>query len=235
MRRRKPMPVQAVSSGTHAFLADLPADIGSLLTWFEAGAKPEDGGKELDQFARGFLAALAEVEALIPSMNAHPAKLLGLLLTHHRRNPSSSGAWLNLGWSLRIIATGDPESRAAIRLQNALDCFDRSISLAEDERAMVIRAWAGKAFVNAQFERSEEAVHCSREALHLDRSDPNLWLLHSHMLGAAGRNEEALELIDEAYKAYVMAGRPEGLRHIFDDVVSPLHTPDPAEHIGTTQ
>jgi hypothetical protein len=51
----------------------------------------------------------------------------------------------------------------------------------------------------------------------------------------AGRKEEALELIDEAYKAYVMAGRPEGLRYLFDSVVSPLHAPAPADHLRRMQ
>jgi hypothetical protein len=163
-----------------------------LLTWFEAGAEPNACGKELEGFACGFLSSLAEVQALIPSIDAHPAKLLGLLLTHSRRNPSSSAAWLNLGWSLRIIAARDPKPRAAIRLQNALECFDRSISLADGERAIIIRAWAGKAFVNGQIERFEEAVRCSQNALELDRSDPNLWPLHSAMLGAVGEMRRRL-------------------------------------------
>ncbi len=51
------------------------------------------------------------------------------------------------------------------------------------------------------------------------------------ILGIAGRNEEALELIDEAYKAYVMAGCPEGLRYLFDGVVPPVST----EHLRRMQ
>jgi hypothetical protein len=47
----------------------------------------------------------------------------------------------------------------------------------------------------------------------------------------AGRKEEALKLIDQAYNAYVMAGRPEGLRHLFDKVVPPVNTPDPEKHL----
>jgi tetratricopeptide (TPR) repeat protein len=124
------------------------------------------------------------------------------------------------------MAASDSEPMASSRLQKALECFDRSLALGQSERAVVIRAWAGKAFTNAQLSRFEEGVRCSHAALELDRSDPNLWLLHSSLLEMAGKKEEALELIDEAYKAYVMAGRPEGLRYLFDDVVPPINTPE---------
>jgi len=168
-------------------------------------------------------------------MNVQPAKLLAWVLTHHLRNPSHCAAWLNLGWALRIMAASDPQPLATTRLQKALECFDRSLALGQSERAVVIRAWAGKAFTNAQLRRFDEGVRCSSEALELGRSDANLWLLHSSMLEMAGKRNEALELIDEAYKAYVMAGRPQGLRHLFDDVVPPVNTPDPEKHLRRTQ
>jgi tetratricopeptide (TPR) repeat protein len=133
------------------------------------------------------------------------------------------------------MAAYDPEPVATARLQRAIECFDRSLALGRSERAVVIRAWAGKAFAFGQLRRFEESVQSSREALELDRSDPNLWLLHSSLLGMAGRKEEALELIDEAYKAYVMAGRPEGLRYLFDSVVPPVNAPDPAKHLRRMQ
>ena len=56
----------------------------------------------------------------------------------------------------------------------------------------------------------------SAAALELDRSDPNLWLLHSGCVGRAGNEDEALRLIENAYEAYVAAGRPDALRHLFD-------------------
>jgi tetratricopeptide (TPR) repeat protein len=207
---RAPLDVNGLDNAI--FLADLPTEIGLLLKWFQAGARPEECSKELEEFACRFLGALAQDQALIPAMDVHPAKLLAWVLTHHLRNPEHCGAWLNLGWSLRIMAAADPEPWAATRLQKALECFDRSLALGQSERAVIIRAWAGKAFANAQLHRFEEGVRCSHEALELDRSDPNLWLLHSSLLGMAGRKEEALELINGAYKAYIMAGRPEGLR-----------------------
>jgi tetratricopeptide (TPR) repeat protein len=228
-RLRNPGPDEAV------FLANPPTEIAVLLKWFQAGARSEECSKEVEEFACGFLGALAQEQALIPAMNVHPAKLLAWVLTHHLRNPEHCGAWLNLGWSLRLMVASDPELLAATRLQRALECFDRSLSLGQGERAVMIRAWAGKAFTNAQLRRFEEGVQCSHEALELDHSDPNLWLLHSSLLEMAGRKEEALELIDEAYKAYVMAGRPEGLRYLFDSVVPPVNAPDPAKHLRRMQ
>jgi tetratricopeptide (TPR) repeat protein len=98
------------------------------------------------------------------------------------------------------MAARDPKPPATIRLQKALECFDRALSLGESECTIVIRAWAGKAFVNAQLGRFEEGVRCSHEALELDRSDSSLWLLQSSLLGIAARKGEALALIDEAYR-----------------------------------
>jgi tetratricopeptide (TPR) repeat protein len=235
MRRRKQTRIEDPESRATGFLADPPVEIGRLLKWFHAGARPEECSKEVEEFACGFLGALAQVQAVIPRMDVHPAKLLGLALTHHLRNPAHCAAWLNLGWSLRIMSTRDPKPLATTRLRKALECFDRSLSLGQSAHAVVIRAWAGKAFVNAQLGRFEEGARCSHEALELDRSDPNLWLLHSSLLRMAGRKEEAIELIDEAYKAYVMAGRPEGLRYLFDEVVPPLNTPHPEKHLPRTQ
>jgi tetratricopeptide (TPR) repeat protein len=236
MRRRGQKRLSDSGSGDERlFLSNPPQEIGTLLNWFHAGAKPEECSREVEDYACGFLGALTEVQAFIPRMNVQPAKLLAWVLTHHLRNPSHCAAWLNLGWSLRIIAASDPKPLVPTRLQKALRCFDRSLALGKTERAVVIRAWAGKAFTNAQLSRFEEAVRCSSKALELDRADPDLWLLHSSMLEMAGRKEEALEVIDEAYKAYVTAGRPEGLRYLFDEVVPPVNTPDPEKHLRRTQ
>jgi tetratricopeptide (TPR) repeat protein len=203
---------------TSRFLDDPPPDIGLLLKWFRTGARPEQCSNQLETFASSFLGALAQDEAPIPAMNVHPATLLAWVLTHHMRNPRNCAAWLNLGLSLRLMARSDEEAIATTRLQRALECFDRSLTLGRGERAVIVRAWAGKAFAFAQLRRFEEGERCSHEALDLDRSDPSLWLLHSSILGMAGRQEEALDMIDGAYKAYVMAGRPKGLRYLFDSV-----------------
>jgi tetratricopeptide (TPR) repeat protein len=235
MTRKKQKRLRNAGFGPALFLADPPTEITLLLKWFQAGARPEQCSKELEEFSCSFLGALAQDQALIPPMDVQPPKLLAWVLTHHLRNPGHCAAWLNLGWALRLMATSDPESVRVIRLQRAIEAFDRSLALGRNERAVVIRSWAGKSFSFAQLRRFDEGIQCSREALELDRSDPNLWLLHSSLLGMAGRKEEALELIDEAYKAYVMAGRPEGLRYLFDSVVSPLHAPDPADHLRRMQ
>jgi tetratricopeptide (TPR) repeat protein len=233
--RRKTQKQRGDASLDKVFLDDLPWEIGRLLSWYEAGARSEECGAALEEFACSFLGALAQDQALIPRMNVQPAKLLAWVLTHHLRNPENCGAWLNLGWALRIMATSDPKPIAATRLERALKSFDRSLALGQGERALKIRALAGKAFACAQLGRFKEGVRFSLTALELDRSDPNLWLLHSSLLGMAGRQEEALELIDGAYRAYVMAGRPEGLRSLVDSVIPPVNAPDPAKHLRRMQ
>jgi hypothetical protein len=52
-------------------------------------------------------------------------------------------------------------------------------------------------------------------ALKADRSDPKLWLLYGFALLSAGRKGEALSVMDDAYQAYVAAGKPEELRSVF--------------------
>ena len=217
------------------FLADMPPTIEALLEWFRAGARPEGCSKELEEFACAFLGALADDQALIPMTDTHPAKLLMWVFTHHLRNPSHGGAWLNLGFALRLIAKSDQEPLKSSRLQRAIECFDRSLAANSPERPVSIRAWAGKAFTFGQLGKFEEAARCSREAVELDRSDPNLWLLHSSCVGMAGRKEEALELVQEAYHAYLMAGRPEGLRYLFDSVIPPTNAPEPTQHLRRVQ
>jgi len=227
---------QNADSGETIFLADPPTEISLLLKWFQAGARPEKCSQELDNFACAFLGALVHDQAVIPTTtDVHPPKLLAWVLTHHVRNPRHCAAWLNLGFALRLIAKSDQEPLKSSRLHRAIECFDRSLSADPNERPVSIRAWAGKALAFGQLGRFEEAERCSREALEMDRSDPNLWLLHSSCVGMAGRREEALGLIQEAYNAYLMAGRPEELRHMFDDVIPPIKTPDPAKHMRRVQ
>jgi tetratricopeptide (TPR) repeat protein len=202
------------------FLTDPPAEIDHLLKWFHAGAKAGECGTDLETFTNAFLGALVQDQAIIPPMNVYPPKLLAWVLTHHVRNPQNCAAWLNLGFALRLIAKLDVESRRQTRLQQAVECFDRSIAAAQSSAPALIRAWVGKALVFGQLGKFERAVQCSREALELDSSDPNLWLLQSSLLSMADRKEEALELIQQAYNAYLKAGEPEELRHLFDTVTS---------------
>jgi tetratricopeptide (TPR) repeat protein len=202
------------------FLTDLPAEIDHLLKWFHAGAKAGECGAGLETFTDAFLGALVQDQAIIPPMNVYPPKLLAWVLTHHVRNPQNCAAWLNLGFALRLIAKLDVESGRQARLQQAIECFDRSISAAESSAPALIRAWVGQALVFGQLGNFERAVQCLREALDLDASDPNLWLLQSSLLSMADRKEEALEMVEQAYNVYLKAGEPEELRHLFDTVTS---------------
>jgi tetratricopeptide (TPR) repeat protein len=202
------------------FLADMPAEIGHLLEWFHAGAIAGECGTHLETFTNAFLGALVQDHAIIPPINVYPPKLLAWVLTHHLRNPENCAAWLNLGFALRLMAKSDGEPHRDARLQRAIECFDRSIAAAQNSTAALIRAWVGKALVFGQIGEFDRAVRCSREALDLDCSDPNLWLLRSSLVNMAGRKEEALELIQQAYNAYLKAGEPEELWHLFDTVTS---------------
>lgn len=202
------------------FLTDPPVEIGRLLKWFHSGAIAGECGNDLETFTNAFLGALVQDHAIIPQMNVYPPKLLAWVLTHHLRNPENCAAWLNLGFALRLMAKSDGVPRRHARLQQAIVCFDRSIQAALNSTAALIRAWVGKALVFGQLETFDHAVQCLREALDLDCSDPNLWLLQSSLVIMAGRKEEALELIQHAYDAYVKAGEPEELRHMFDTVTS---------------
>jgi len=63
----------------------------------------------------------------------------------------------------------------------------------------------------------QKQLECCAQALESDRSDPNLWLLYSYALKSAGREDEALSTMNDAYEAYIRAGRPEELREVFAD------------------
>jgi len=208
------------NQGDSKFLTDLPAEVDHLLKWFHAGAKAGECGSDLEAFTNTFLGALVQDQAIIPPMNVDPPKLLAWVLTHHVRNPQNCAAWLNLGFALRLIAKLDVEPRRHARLQQAVECFDRSISAAQSSASALIRAWVGKALAFGQLGQFEHAVQCSREALDLDSSDPNLWLLQSSLLSMADRKEQAVELIQQTYNAYLKTGEPEELRHLFDTVTS---------------
>lgn len=115
------------------------------------------------------------------------------------------------------------------------DHFRNDTSPNSDEIRLRIRTWVTRALAFTDLQQFQEGVRCSHEALELDRSDLNLWLLHLSLLERAGRKEDALELVDEAYKAYITAGRPEEFRDLFDSVVPPANTPDPTQHLRRVQ
>jgi len=65
-----------------------------------------------------------------------------------------------------------------------------------------------------------EELECCSQALEADRSNPKLWLLYGFALKSTGREDEALSTMNDAYDAYVRAGRPAELREAFADVQS---------------
>jgi hypothetical protein len=71
----------------------------------------------------------------------------------------------------------------------------------------------------------EKELGCCAQALECDRSDPKLWLLYSFALKSAGRDEEALSSMNDAYDAYIRAGKPEELKEVFADVQSRTQRP----------
>lgn len=214
------LPLSQSDRGDRRFLEDPPSEVGRLLEWFDAGAKAGERDGDLEGYASAFLGALVQDHAVIPPMDVHPPKLLAWVLTHHIRSPENSAAWLNLGLALRLMAKSEEGALRDARLQRALECFDRAISSAESSIPAVIRAWIGKALVFGQQGLYDDAIQCSCEALDMDPSDPNLWLLQSSFLSMAGRTDEALEVIQQAYNAYLMAGQPEELRDLFESVTS---------------
>lgn len=147
-----------------------------------------------------------------------PVAVLAHTLTQHLWRPGSAPAWLNLGLALRRIAlyrVNDPVSDNDHRLSLAIASLDRALATEPDLAVTVIRAWCGKALVFCQKKRFADAVDCARRALDADQSDPSLWLLSSSMLGLAKRQDEAEAAVERAYVAYLAAGEPPQLAHIF--------------------
>lgn len=198
-------------------LVDLPDELAALLNWFDTETGQATLTKDVRAYGEELLAGLRSDQAIIPELHADAARIVALVLTHHIRNPEHCGAWLNLGFGLRRVAISDSEAVKVLRLERALACFDRALALSREHRPVAIRAWAGKALALRQLERFDAAVQSAREALNLDPSDPNLWLLCSYCLTFADRDDEATESVQGAYDAYVAAGRPEGLRNILED------------------
>ena len=198
-------------------LADLPDELDALLDWFDTETDEATLANDVRAYADELLTRLRSDQAIIPELQADAARIVALVLTHHIRNPEHCGASLNLGFGLRRLAISDSEAVKALRLERALASFDRALALSREQRPVAIRAWAGKALAFRQLERFDEAVRSAREALNLDPSDPNLWLLCSYCLTFAGKDDEASESVQGAFDAYVAAGRPEGLWHIFEN------------------
>jgi tetratricopeptide (TPR) repeat protein len=196
------------------FLAVVSPEVRDVLRWSKTKTTAP---AETVRFAEGFLGMLIEDQAVIPAMS-DPVAVLAHTLTHHLWRPESASAWLNLGLALRRIAlyrVNDPASDNDNRLSLAIASLDRALATEPDLTVTVIRAWCGKALVFCQKKSFTGAVDCARRALDADQSDPSLWLLYSSMLGLCGKDDAAKVAVGDAYAAYVAAGKPPGLAHIF--------------------
>jgi tetratricopeptide (TPR) repeat protein len=159
--------------------------------------------------------------AVVPETStASAAQTLALVLLHHKSSREEAG---NLGIALRRMAlyrTQDPEPVDRRRLQRALETLEYCLWLEPRNSSKNIRAWTGKAFTYHQPGLHDEEVRCCSRALDAHRSHTKLWLFYGFALRAAGRKEETLSVMDNAYEAYVIAGEPEELRDVFAGVQS---------------
>jgi tetratricopeptide (TPR) repeat protein len=216
--------VTSLTDAESRFLEDVPTEISDVLDWYRDRQSRTAASQVMSDFAGKFLGAIYQDGAVVPeTLSASGPEILAPLLLQHRGNPQSAGAWLNLGFALRRMAlyrTQDPEHLNRLRLQSALQAFDRSLQLDPDNNGKNIRAWTGKSFTYHLLRLYEEELQCCRQALEADRSDPRLWLLYGFALKSAGEEDEAVSTMDGAYDAYVRAGKPQGLREVFADVES---------------
>jgi tetratricopeptide (TPR) repeat protein len=181
------------------------------------------------EFAGRFLGGMYEDGAVLPTNVAASApEVLAFALLQHRTSPLSAGAWLNLGFAIRRVAlcrANDPEEMNRARLQSAVQAFDRALQLEPENNGKNTRAWTGMSFAYHMLAMYEKEVECCARALESDRSDPKLWLLYGFALKSAGREDEALSTMNDAYDAYIRAGRPEELKEAFAEVQSATQRP----------
>jgi tetratricopeptide (TPR) repeat protein len=216
--------VTTATDAENQFLEIMPGEIKEVLGWYADGQSSVPASKSVAEFAGRFLGEMCEDGAVVPTnLSASAPEVLALSLVQHRSSPLSSGAWLNLGFALRRAAlylANDPEEMNKARLQSAVQAFDRALQLDPDNKGKNIRAWTGMSFAYHMLAMYEKDLECCAQALESDRSDPKLWLLYSFALKSAGREAEALSSMNDAYDAYVRAGKPEELREVFSDVQS---------------
>jgi len=221
--------VTTAPGAENKFLEDMPGEIKEVFQWYADARSSVPAGRSMTDFAERFLGGMYEDGAVLPTNLSAPApEVLALTLLQHRTSPRSTGAWLNLGFALRRVALyriQDPEDLNRARLQSALLAFDRALQLQPDNKGKNIRAWIGMSFVYHMLGLNRKELECCSQALTADRSDPKLWLLYGFALKSAGREDEALSIMNDAYVAYVRAGKPEELREVFADVQSATQRP----------
>jgi len=204
------------------FLENMPGEIIEVLQWHTAARSKVSASQRMTEFAGRFLGGMYEDGAVLPiNLSVSAPEVLALALLQHRTSPLSAGAWLNLGFALRRVAlcrANDQEEMNRMRLQSAVQAFDRALQLDPDNSGKNMRAWTGMSFAYHMLALYEKALECCAQALESDRSDPKLWLLYGFALKSAGREDEALSTMNDAYDAYVRAGRPEELGQAFAEV-----------------
>jgi tetratricopeptide (TPR) repeat protein len=175
------------------------------------------------------LGGMHEDGAVLPTnISASAPEVLALTLLQHWTSPLSAGAWLNLGFALRRLAlyrASDPEEMNRALLQSAVRVFDRALQLDPHNNGKNIRAWTGMSLAYHMLAMYEKELECCAQALESDRSDPKLWLLYGFALKSVGREGEALSSMNDAYDAYIRAGKPEELKEVFVDVQSTTQRP----------
>jgi tetratricopeptide (TPR) repeat protein len=208
------------------FLEHMPGEIMEVLGWHADAQSKVCASQDMAEFAERFLGGMYEDGAVLPPKFSDSApEILALALLQHRTCPLTAGAWLNLGFALRRVALyrgNDPEKTNRARLQSAVQAFDRALQLDPDNNDKNMRAWTGMSFAYHMLAMYEKELECCTQALESDRSDPKLWLLYGFALKSAGREDEALSTMNDAY---IQAGRPEELREVFADVQSATQRP----------
>ena len=211
------------------FLENMPGELKEVLQWYADGPSRVLADESMAEFAGQFLGGMYEDGAVVPTnLSASAPELLALTLLQHRTSPLSVGAWLNLGFALRRLAlyrANDSEEINKARLESAVQAFDRALQLDPDNDGKNIKAWTGMSLAYHMLAMYENELECCAQALESDRSDPKLWLLYGFALKSAGREEEALSSMNDAYDAYIRAGKPEELREVFADVQSTTQPP----------
>jgi len=204
------------------FLENMPGEIIEVLQWHTAARSKVSASQRMAEFAGRFLGGMYEDGAVLPiNLSVSAPEVLALALLQHRTSPLSAGAWLNLGFALRRVAlcrANDPEEVNRARLQSAVQAFDRALQLDPYNSGKNMRAWTGMSFAYHMLAMYEKELECCALALESDRSDPRLWLLYGFALKSAGREEEGLSTMNDAYDAYVRARRPEELGQAFAEV-----------------
>ena len=211
------------------FLENMPGEITEVLQWHADAHSRVSASQSMAEFAGRFLGGMYEDGAVLPTnLSASAPEVLALALFQHRNSPLNAGAWLNLGFALRRAAlyrANDPEEMNRARLQSAVQAFDRALLLDPDNNGKNIRAWTGMSFAYHMLAMYDKELECCAQALASNRSEPKLWLLYGFALKSAGREDEALSTMNDAYEAYVRAGRPEELSEVFADVQSATQRP----------